>query len=76
MGKADNAPFKGDLYHQVRAGLVAQGTSLNRWCRQNGVTRQYATRCLRFERNGKGAEALRHRLIKAAKASHAYEHAA
>jgi hypothetical protein len=39
-----------DLYRIVRAGFVNQGTSLNRWCIENGVNRQTAEKALKGER--------------------------
>jgi lambda repressor-like predicted transcriptional regulator len=50
------------LYHSVRAALVARGSSLNAWCRANGVNRQTAERALLGHRNGKRAIALRERI--------------
>ncbi len=55
-----------DLYVAVRAGLVAKGESLNRWCKRNGIHRQYATKSLKGESNGPKARAIRRRLIRAA----------
>lgn len=54
------------LYLAVRAGLTAQGTSLNRWCRDNQVRRQNARDCLLGLWNGPSALKLRHRLVEAA----------
>ena len=50
----------------VRAGFVAQGTSLNAWCRANGVTRQSADKALNGAWTGPGAEALVGRILQAA----------
>jgi hypothetical protein len=55
-----------DLYRRVRAAFVAQGTSLARWCAENGVSRQYAERCLQGSQSGPKALTLRDRVIRAA----------
>jgi hypothetical protein len=54
-----------NVYLAVRTGFVAQGTSLYRWCKENGVSRQVAEKALKFARNGKKSIALRERLITA-----------
>jgi hypothetical protein len=69
MGNALKAQVTPGLYNQVRAGFVAQGTSLAAWCSKNAVTRQYAEKCLKFKSNGAHAIALRMRLIEAARTS-------
>ncbi len=56
-----------ELHAHVRAGFVAQRTSLYRWCADHGVRRTTADKVLRGERNGPIAKALRQRLIRAAK---------
>lgn len=50
------------LYHLVRGKLVANGTPLNRWCLENGVTRQWAERVLKGQSNGPASIALLERL--------------
>ena len=55
-----------DLYQIVRAGFVAQGTTLNAWCTAQGVNRQTAARALSGERNGRRSRELRDRLVAAA----------
>lgn len=50
------------LYHEVRAALVASGTSLNAWCLQKGIARQYAEAVLRGNRNGQKAQELKARI--------------
>jgi hypothetical protein len=57
-----------ELYREVLSGFVRQGTSLNKFCEQIGELRQTAYKVLRFERNGKKAQELRKRLIKASTA--------
>jgi hypothetical protein len=53
-------------HRHVRAGFVALGTSLNAWCRENGVTLQSADKALNGEWTGPGAEALVRRIMRAA----------
>lgn len=55
-----------DLYRMVRAGFVAQGTTLNAWCSARGIHRQTAERSLKGERNGRRSRELRDRLVAAA----------
>lgn len=50
------------LVIQVRGGLIAQGSSLSRWCADNGVSRPWAYKALMGRRNGDKACALRQRL--------------
>lgn len=64
-GQREN-PDQPDLYTLVRAGFVAQGKTLAAWCRENGVTRQVAERCLKGTRNGRRSIELRDRIAKAA----------
>lgn len=55
-----------DLYAQVRAGFVSQGTSLHRWCLNNKITRQHATLALLGGWRGPESKALLGRILKAA----------
>ncbi len=50
------------FYDEVRAALIKKGLTLNSWCRLNSYTRQYVEKCLKFERNGPAAYAVRLRL--------------
>lgn len=59
-------PPSEDLYLMVRAGFVAQGTTLNAWCIANRITRQSVEKALRGQRNGKVSRALRELIIEAA----------
>lgn len=54
------------LYRMVRAGFVKKGSTLNRWCREHGVTRQHAENCLQGKTKGPAADKLIERLISAA----------
>lgn len=51
---------------QVRVGFLKQGTTFHKWCRENNITRQWATAALTGRRNGAAAKALRGRIIQAA----------
>ncbi|MEN3794586.1 hypothetical protein [Fulvimarina sp. MAC3] len=53
------------LYVAVRAGFVNQGSSLNRWCRDNAVNRQTAEKALKGERHSRRAQQLIETLISA-----------
>ncbi len=55
-----------NLYAQVRAGFVRQGTSFHRWCLDNDVTRQNATLALLGGWRGPKARALLRRIVRAA----------
>jgi hypothetical protein len=50
----------------VQIEFACKGTTLSRWCKENGVTRQWATAVLRGDRNGPRAIELRKRIWKAA----------
>ena len=54
------------LHLNVRAGFVAQGTSLGRWCRDHGIRRQNAEKALNGVWTGPGARKLCARLVEAA----------
>lgn len=54
------------LHLNVRAGFVAQGTSLGRWCRDRGIRRQNAEKALQGVWTGPGARKLCARLVEAA----------
>ena len=54
-----------NLYLAVRIGLMARGTSLNRWCKAQNVTRQWAELVLTGRRSGPSAARLLARLAKA-----------
>ncbi len=61
----DLTPSK-DLYLKVRAGFVAQGTTLNAWCRANGHLRGNARHALIGSWDGPKGRAFRADLVKAA----------
>ena len=52
-----------DLYNQVRAGFIGQGSSLTKWCRNNGIKPQNAIHCLMGTWDGPKGKALRAELI-------------
>lgn len=54
-----------DLHLKVRAGFVAQGTSLKAWCNQQAITPSNARDALIGRWNGPKGVALRNRLVKA-----------
>ena len=54
------------LYLAVRAGLTARGSSLNKWCIANGVSRQWACQALTGKEHGPAARHLAQRLKRAA----------
>jgi gp16 family phage-associated protein len=44
------------LYRTVRGALIENGQSLNQWCQNNGLTRQWVTLVLKGQRKGPAAE--------------------
>lgn len=56
-----------ELVRLVRAGFVLQGTTLGRWCRENGIALQNARNALLGGWNGSKGQAMRARLIAAAR---------
>ncbi len=52
-----------ELYLQVRTGFISQGSSLNKWCLENGIKRQNALVCLKGVWNGPKGTALRERIV-------------
>ncbi|AKB07703.1 TPA: hypothetical protein ACGFW3_002676 [Vibrio cholerae] len=52
-----------DLYTQVKAGFLLQGTSLNRWCVENGVHRQNAAQALKGLWKGEKSNSLKEKII-------------
>ncbi|MEL4302341.1 hypothetical protein ACE02Z_12105 [Shewanella xiamenensis] len=61
--KSNQTPPGIELYIKVRQGFVGQQSSLNRWCKENGVSRQNAEAVLKGMSNGPKAQALRAELI-------------
>lgn len=55
-----------NLYDAVRAGFVVQNTTLNKWCKSNGVLLETARQTLAGLRRGDDAEKLRQRIMRAA----------
>lgn len=54
------------LRNMVRAGFILDGTTLNQWCKENGVHRSYAERALDGDVDGPKANELAWRLYVAA----------
>lgn len=57
-----------DFYLRVRARFIERGTSLGRWCKQNGIARQHARLVLTGAWRGPKGSALAQRIIKASQA--------
>ena len=53
----------GDLYKWVRAAFIVRGSSLNAWCKENGINRQSAEKALKGERFSRAAVEIRKKLI-------------
>ena len=54
-----------DLYRQVRAHFILQGTTLKAWCRDNDTHLSNARNCLVGSWNGPRGRAMRARIVKA-----------
>jgi len=54
-----------DLYAQVRAGFVRQGTTLNKWCIAHGIHRQSARKVLLGQWKGPTANQVMAALLEA-----------
>lgn len=52
------------LLAQVRGALITQGTSLNKWCKEHGIDRAWASDALKGKRNGPKAKALRTKIFR------------
>lgn len=57
-----------NILYQVRAGFVAQGTSLNAWCKANGEDPSHVTKTLIGTSKGKKGLAQREKALAASKA--------
>lgn len=66
MGNFDMQHTGRELYQKVRGKLVIKGTTLNRWCIENGVTRQWAEKALKGERKGNASRELVKRIVEVA----------
>jgi len=51
----------------VQFGFAKQGTSLYKFCRENGIPKASAFRALNYRLSSEGSEKLRQRLIEASK---------
>lgn len=65
-----------NLYNEVRSGFIRRGTTLNAWCKAQRFTRQYVEKCLKYQRNGPSAYAIRIEVATAAGLCFAQEGAA
>lgn len=65
MKSVSSVTQKGHTLVQVRAGFVAQGTSLHAWCKQNGIDTQNARKALTGQWTGPKASLLCARLVAA-----------
>ena len=50
-------------YNRVRAVLTAQGSSLNKWLKENGIVRQMASRALKGQSISSRSVELRRRIV-------------
>lgn len=64
MNRNDISPGP-QLYIQVRAAFVAQGTTLGAWCRERGIAHQNAKSALVGAWNGPKGREVRRKLIEA-----------
>ena len=55
-----------ELYNRVRGAFVAKGSSLKRWCQENGTHPSNARSALTGNWNGPRGQEMRRRLIKEA----------
>lgn len=53
------------LYRTVKARFILSGTTLGKWCRENGVTFAWAYQCLTGRRTGPAANAMIAKVIAA-----------
>jgi|GEM_PF-1171117 len=51
------------LYSKIKAGFISKGTSLNKWCKQNGYHRQNAAAAIKGDWVGEKATLLCNLLI-------------
>jgi hypothetical protein len=54
------------LMRQIRARFVERGKTLNRWCKENGVKRQWADQAIVGKSRGPAARKLAERIAAAA----------
>jgi len=57
-------------YRSARAHFVRSGTTFNKWCLENGISRTYAEKSIKGERNGPKARAIREQVMRALGISH------
>ena len=51
------------LFQTVRAGFIAQDSSLSTWCKQNGINLNYATHSLCGSTDGPKSKIIRNKII-------------
>lgn len=56
-----------DLIRKVRIGFIAQGTTFTSWCRDNDIRTSNARAALMALWNGPKGQALRKRIVRAAR---------
>lgn len=60
---ASNEALDGrETYRAVRAHFVMSGTTFNKWCKENGISRTYAEKSIKGERNGPIAIQIRNKI--------------
>lgn len=52
-----------ETYLAVRAAFVARGTTLNAWCKANGLNRQTVEKALKGHRHSRNGATIRSRLV-------------
>lgn len=52
-----------ETYLAVRAALVARGTTLNAWCKANGLNRQTVEKALKGLRHSKNGAQIKERIV-------------
>jgi hypothetical protein len=53
-----------NLYDAIRAGFAAKNTTLNKWCKANGLTLEAARQIIHGVRRGAENEEIRKRIMK------------
>lgn len=53
-----------DTYRAVRAAFIARGTTLNAWCKDNGLYRQTVEKALKGLRHSRNGARIREQLVR------------